>query len=209
MNIMLGNAYKISNHKKMAIATFKEVLLCTPHAIEIMQILVDLGVDSAEILKTITDAVALAGQRGNSCSEKADFPPPLFWRSVVLALSSKKDFDHGSALASLQKVDSMSPKNSYVLLQMASLLIESDEIESAVAVYKQLRKADPYAVDGLDLIAKCLFISGDDTELSKLATDMLETNPRRAAGWLVAALCCAARGDHDKANAFIEKVRMQ
>jgi predicted Zn-dependent protease len=121
---------------------------------------------------------------------------------------SKRNYEHEKGTAQFQKLANTFPKNQYLLTNLATCALQSNQIEEAVGNYKQLRRADSNhtLVKGSELMAQILHRAEDASELSRLASDVLEISPGRPEGWLIAALCCGAKGDEERALTLVDKV---
>jgi len=74
---LLGNLYKLSNRKKSAISSYKSALLISPLAIEIIEKLIHLGVNSNEIISVVDASVSSSSTTiaSSSVSVPAQVPP--------------------------------------------------------------------------------------------------------------------------------------
>ena len=67
IHLLMGKLYKLSNRKKSAISSYKSALMLSPLAIEIIEKLIQLGVDSNEII-SVVDASVLSSSSSSSSS---------------------------------------------------------------------------------------------------------------------------------------------
>lgn len=202
MNMLFGFLYKhTSPHeqgKRKAILAYKEALRSAPMSIEIIEALVNVGVDAIEITTVMDDTF-----RTNIASELA--ASGGWMHSLVQALVHKRNFEHEKSNAHWQNLSLLYPKNNYILMNMAQVAFEQDQIDAAVVLYRQLRRFDSTVIKGTDIMGRILHKAEDATELSKLANEALDCQPQRPEGWLTAALFCDLKGDTEKAFTLIDK----
>lgn len=198
VHLLLGSLYKRSNRRHNAITAYKEALALTPYAIEVIQHLVDLGVESSEILATLDDALRY--------KESASLISDGWLHSLVAALVLKRNHEHEKSFGHFQRLGATYPKNTYLLTQQTQLATEMDLPEQAMTLYRQVRKQDTHLVQNVEVFGRLLLLREDAAELSKLTDDVLDACPSAPAGWLLAATFSAVKGEAESALAFIDKV---
>lgn len=200
-NICFGKLCRDVGMKRSAITALKDALLHAPSAIEVIEILVSLGVEAGEITAILDEAHRNAG-------DGAVFKSIGWLHSLVNALVLKRNFEHERSMGTFQKLLVACPKNPYLLANMAEVAAnDPEQQEAAVSLFKQVRRIDgQLTVQRMDVFAKYLFRKEDEVELNRLAGELLEACPVRAAGWLAAALYCGIKGEVEQATAFVEKV---
>ena len=112
------------------------------------------------------------------------------------------------------------PNHTYLLLQMAILqdkypflldtVIELNTNSSSFhggnsSIFAKIRDVDPCFMDGMDIYAYRLAKHRNNSELSRLCSDLLEMNDKRHEAWVALALHHHTSGDVDKSLAFLEK----
>jgi tetratricopeptide (TPR) repeat protein len=197
-NVLLGNLYKITNRRKSAIAAYKEALALAPTAIEIIEKLVCLGVDAAEIMTTLDD--------GFRYKEAAELVADGWLHTLVAGLVNQYKFDNAKSSACFQKLNGIYPKNVYLLSHLASVTFAAEQVDTACTLFRQVRKVDPYVIKDMECFGQALHAKEDSGELSRLADEVLEVAPQRGIGWVLAAMFCSAKGEAESAVEFIDKV---
>eukprot|EP01038_Epipyxis_sp_PR26KG_P011855 gene11855-15861_t len=196
-NYMLGDLYKTCNLKKHAITSYREALLQQPTSIEIIENLINLGVESSELIAIIDESL-----RDQSSSELFS----IGWlHSLIIGLTNKRNCEYDKSLVNFSKLNSIFPKNGYILTQTASLLSDSQKLDQAMPFYRQIRRANNTIVKGMDIFGLILLQKEDDSELNRLTNEVLDSNMHHQNGWMLAAMYCEVKGETDKALAFMEK----
>jgi tetratricopeptide (TPR) repeat protein len=126
-------------------------------------------------------------------------------QSLVQALVHQRNFEHEKSNSHWHNLAVTYPKNNYLLTNMAQVAFEQEQTDSAMALYRQVRRLDSAVVRGTDALGRILHKAEDAPELSKLANDVLDCSPHRPEGWLVAALFCDLKGDPEKSFTLIDK----
>lgn len=197
-NMCMGKLYKSSNLKRHAISSFTLVIRETPSAVEVIESLVNLGIESSELLSLLDE----------SCKNSPD--ATLYsdgWiQSLATCLLQKRNYDHDKCEMKLQNLMKQYPKNMYLLLQMAKNSLNAEKFDDSLSYFKQIRKVDQFYIDYLDQYGLLLVQISDEIELNKLAHDILGLSNEKPIGWLLVAMYCDFKGDSEKAMQFVEKV---
>lgn len=98
--------------------------------------------------------------------------------------------------------------NLYVLSEMAYVAFMSDKIDDAYVLFKTIRRINPLYTHQMDYFGELLFYKHDETELNKLAMDMLSLNNQSPVGWLILSMWSELKRETDKALAFVDKVNI-
>lgn len=191
VNMTLGKLYRAANLKRLAVAAYKAVVATQPYAMEAIQWLFSLGVEHAEI-EALMEGVAAA-------------PTHAWVKRVVAALASLRVCDHAQFMVQYNVLAQNYPENVWLKAKLAWSLVQAENQSEALQVFRQIRIADPTYSEGIEMFGLLLFESGMSRELNLLANDMLAVDAQRPTGWLVAALCCQLKGEHEKAKALVEK----
>ena len=103
-------------------------------------------------------------------------PISLYYNICCLPVESVED---------LQALNKTYPKNTFILSQLGKTLYYGADLsaEKSCVYFRQLRRADPNYMDGMDAFALALFQQDAENELSKLASELLLVNPTRPEGW--------------------------
>jgi len=207
ISTLLGDLYKIFNRKRNAIIAYKEVLASVPTAVEVIEKLVCLGCDAADILSTLDEAY-----RYKDCGALVSSG---WMHSLVAALVHKRNCDYEKSFTQLQKLSSLYPKNSYLLMKTGQNIQESvsRSAEEASALFLQVRQHDPHLVKGMESYGRLLYDAEDAYELSRLVDSVLESNKNMApvaassasVGWLLAGMYAALKGESESALQLIDK----
>ena len=198
INMLLGEMYCKFNRKRNAAVAYKDALSSSPYSIEIIEQLVSLGVDAAEILSALDEAL-----RYKDCGALA---ADGWMHTLVAALVTKRNHEHEKSLINFSKLSTIYPKNTYILTQQAQACLEADQLDQAMVLYRQVRREDPLIVRRMETFGKLLFMREDANELSKLTDDVLEAQARLPVGWVLAAMYSATKGDAETAVSFLDKV---
>ncbi len=199
MNVLLGTLLKNAGLRRPAVSVLREALGQAPFAVEVIEALVSLGVEAVEITGILDD----------SFRDSASPFRSIGWlHSLVNALVAKRNYEHDRSAAMFEKLSVLFPKNMYLLTHQAEVCAcDEDQWETAVSLYRQVRRLDAQlTVRGMEGFAKVLFRRQDEAALNRLASEVLELNPRCAAGWLAAAMFCCLRNEHEQSSQFIDKV---
>ena len=181
IHLLLGNLYKASNLRRLAIKYFKEALQIFPSSTEIVDALLSMGVDSAEVSST-TDEGFKAKQVATDALE--EIPSGGWMKVYVIATASKRDFDMETSISCWKKLMEAFPKNAFLMKRTAASLllsapltlstltsetiatarsaagkphfggfaISSNEIVAAQQLLSQVRRDDALTLDGMDLL---------------------------------------------------------
>lgn len=197
INILLGDLYKNANRRRNAIISYKDALIATPLAIEIIEKLVNLGVEASEITTTIEDA--------SRYNETAQIFSNGWYHNLILALVNKRNLHNDKSIQDFQKLSIIYPKNSYILLNIADLSLEINRTENTLSLYRQVRKHDGHIIYRMEDFGKLLYSIQDSQELCRLVDDLLESAPHYPVGWLLAAMYASLKGDVENVVTFIDK----
>lgn len=200
INICMGRLYKSANLKRHAVLCFTMALREAPSAVEALEALVSLGIESLELL-TILD---------ESCQNIAEAALYADGWLITLAASliHKRSCDHEKCDAKLQGLLTSYPKNLYILGHLGMNAMNAEKPEQAIGYFKQIRRIDSHFIDFLDQYGLLLSRTSDETELNKLAHEVLALSGDRPIGWLLVALYCELKRDTEKAIQFVDKVRI-
>jgi anaphase-promoting complex subunit 7 len=190
INMLLGKLYKQANSRKLAIVAYKSVLDIEPCAMEAIQHLLALGIDVHEITASF---------------KGVDSNLSHILKQISFVVSALRSCDHAAFMVHYQQLDQYFPSSAWLLQCKARSLAYSDHIEEAIQAYRQLRRVDSTLIDGLEVFGLLLFEKNLVSELSTLANDVLVADNERPTGWLLGALYCQLRGEHDKAKRLCEK----
>ena len=198
INMCMGKLYKSTNLKRHAVSCFTLAVSEMPSAIEAIEALVLLGIESEELISLLDKA----------CKQNAESSvySDGWIQSLGASLIQKRNYDHDNCDIKLQNLLFTFPKNSYILTLIAKNAMNAEKFEVALGYFKQVRKIDPLAIDFMDQYGLLLVQLSDETELNKLAHELLGISNEKAVGWLLVAMYCDFKRDSEKAMYFVEKV---
>jgi tetratricopeptide (TPR) repeat protein len=201
INVLLGKLYKGSGVKRHAITSYSAILSANPSNIEAIEALVQLGLDAGEINRLIDE----------SCRSLPDEVSSIYsdgWlHSVVAGLVNKRNCDVDKCQANFLKLLHQFPRNCYILSQLARATFASERFDDSLKYFRQLRKVDPNQIDYLDQYGYLLLKARDESELNRLAHEVLAISGDRPEGWLIVAMYCELKGEVEKSMQFIDRVR--
>lgn len=197
INLLLGKLYKYANQKKAAISSYMHVLAVVPNSLEVIEVLVQLGVRATEIQKVISSSLQTTGKFGKGENWVHD---------LISGLCAKYNCRHDQSLSYFRKLNIKFPKACFILTYLATISLNVGETEASYSYYRQVRNIDPFLIEDMDVLGKVLYTRRSHSELNKLASDVLDVDPRSSRGWLLAAMYCDMKGDDMKANIFLDKV---
>eukprot|EP01041_Mallomonas_annulata_P006220 gene6220-12601_t len=194
----LGKLYKSNNLRRHAITSYKDALQQMPTAMEVIEALISLGVDSKEILALIDDIC-----------EKNPLYNTLFaggWlTNIINALSSRNRVEFRESEAAFKITLQDFPKNIYLLNYFGKIAIESEYFDDAQQIFRQIKTLDDKNICGMDLYGQVLHYKEDSLALNRLASDLLNIDNKRPQGWIVAAMYSELKNDNEKSLVFIDK----
>jgi tetratricopeptide (TPR) repeat protein len=198
INMCMGKLYKSANLKRHAISCFILVIREVPSAVEAIDALVSLGIESGELLTLLDE----------SCRASAD--SALYadgWlHTLSTSLIMKRNYEHDKCEIKLSNLLTTYPKNLHLLVLLGKNALNGDNVDAAMSYFKQARRVDPLAVDFMDQYGLLLAKTGEETELNKLAHELLGLSSEKPIGWLLVAMYCDLKRDSEKAMQFVEKV---
>lgn len=200
IHLLLGDLYKRTNSKRSAIIAYKEALATAPYAIEVIESLVDLGVEAVEILPILDDA--LRGRESTAAMTEG------WLHTLVAGLVHKRNHEMEKSFAQFNRLAASYPQNTYLMTQQASVAIDLGMDAQGMTLFKQVRKQDVYLGQRMEIFGQMLFYAENARELSRLADEVLDACPHLPTGWLLASMFSAVKGDCEAALAFADKVHM-
>ena len=112
--------------------------------------------------------------------------PPLVSHSLV----QKRNHEHDKCEAQLDKLLAVYPRNAYLLTMQGCNAAGADKYDDATAFFRQARTADGLTVDHMDVYGLLLARAGDDSELGRVANDVLGGACDRPEGWMLLSMYC-------------------
>jgi len=196
-NMALGKFYAKDGKKpKPAIAAFKAVLAEMPCNIEAISYLVKLNMDGPDVLAFLTE----------TCRDRTDaslYTNNNWLLAIAKSCINKRqcEFDAKHNAVLLETF----PNNVWLMALLAQTATQSEHAEEALRLYRQMRLVDSTAVEGLEEYGLLLTEKAKIEELVKLTDEVLSVNSQRPTGWLLAAMYCEAKNEHEKALNFVDK----
>lgn len=96
-------------------------------------------------------------------------------------------------------------KSSWVQSLIAIIHHERREYEDSVRIFSNIRKAEPFRLQYMEIYSTDLWHLQKDTLLSALAQDLMQHNKMSAITWCVAGNCFSALKEHDTAIKFFNR----
>lgn len=197
-NMCMGKLYKSANLKRHAISCFILVIRELPSAIEAIEALVSLDVESEELLSVLDEACR--------DSKESALYGDSWLHSIATSLILKRNYDDDKCEIKLSSLLCSYPKNLFLLTLLGKNSLSAEKFENSMSYFKQARRIDPLAVDFMDQYGLLLVKTADETELNKLAHELLGLSSEKPIGWLLVAMYCDFKRDSEKAMQFVEKV---
>jgi predicted Zn-dependent protease len=199
---LMGNLYNESNLKRHAVASFKEALMLSPLSTEIIQQLVSAGCESAEIIEAVNESMKANPELIPIITQEKWLP------TFIMALYQKKNYDTEKSYTNLLTLNGFFPKNPLIMSLIALNAMDAEQSDNAIASFKKIRQMDSTVVEYMDTYAKLLFQKKEELELNRLANDLIENNPLKPQGYLIASWYCFLKNDPENAMSFVEKVEI-
>ena len=198
--VLLAQLYQESKLKKHSVAAYKEALLLSPLAMEIVEQLILAGCDLHELLEVINEAI----------KQHPELAPLLtrekWLQTLVSALIQRKNYDTEKSYTNLLAINLLFPRNPWIMSLIAMNAMDAEQIENAKAAFRKIFTMDPTVIEFMDIYAKLLFIKKEETELNRLANEVIDHHPIQPQGYLIASWYCFLKGNFDHASSFVEKV---
>jgi anaphase-promoting complex subunit 7 len=196
MCMTLGHLYIASSRHVDACKVFLEAVRMNAYALEAVQWLAILNADRNAVMNAVEQ-----GMMNKNHPDGSALP--------VLELVSAHFLQHRNqtpaALAAFSKLERDYPNNVYLLLQVASLQLQSSDEVAAKHTFQRVRHMDESCMEKMDEYAHLLQKAGAEDELNRLASSLLELDDKRPEPWVVLSLYHYARQDNEKAMAFVDK----
>lgn len=190
--MLLGNLSFSTNRKEIAQKCFIEAIRKNPYAMEAVEKLAELGIDSGLILTAM-------GSQGN---QREELQP---CKEMTKALSANGKHFLGLALQSWKGLNEQFPNNVYFLTKLASVCVQTNDVESALQLFENIRILENTQIEMMDHYAHILGTQYNMDELLILCDELLSLDSRRPEGWTAYAIYHENMGNHAKALEFIEK----
>ena len=188
VNISLGRLYQSLKAKRSAINSYKAVIALEPLALEVYEILINLGADSSELMPYIKGAMKM--------SENSSLQVETWLPSLLKMLMSRRLSDVETCVQECRSIErALFPgeKSIFLLRVLADVAIVTNKPQEAMEYYRQILRLDEHSLDSMDDFGMLLYDGCQEVELNKLANDLLAVDEKRETGWLVAAMYCALR----------------
>eukprot|EP01031_Cornospumella_fuschlensis_P038544 gene38544-46850_t len=195
---LLGGCYAELYLTNNAIQSYKEALLLSPLCIEIIEKLVDLGVEMKELMGLLQDA---------ECDPAVVKCMSSGWmQNLVQSIYFKKATDYRKAFMACRDLNNVFPRNLYLLAHTADCSNSLVHDDNTLHIYKQMHKIDKYYAGSMDDFAYLLCQKeASEMELCSLASSLVEGAPHLPQTWVTAAYYCALKKDFENAVNYIDK----
>ncbi|KAK4527499.1 hypothetical protein GAYE_SCF40G5421 [Galdieria yellowstonensis] len=113
--------------------------------------------------------------------------------------------EYDDALQLLNVLQLYFPKNTFLLGQIAYLYYDRREFDESALYYEEIRRNDPYCLDGMDVYSNILYVREQQVELSILAHHCVSVEKYRPETCAVVGNYYSLRGEHEKAVIYFER----
>ena len=124
---------------------------------------------------------------------------------IVNILGAKQGNDYNLMAKHCNKLSTFAPKNVWLMTKMAQSAAQAEHYEESINLFRQVRALDPLSMEGMETYGLQLLDMGCADELNCLTNDVLAVDSKRYIGWLLAAMFCELKGEHDKSKILVEK----
>uniref|UniRef100_A0A2C9JCN1 Cell division cycle protein 27 homolog n=1 Tax=Biomphalaria glabrata TaxID=6526 RepID=A0A2C9JCN1_BIOGL len=93
----------------------------------------------------------------------------------------------------------------WVLCQVGKAFYELTEYQKSARVFEEVRKFEPYHLDGLELYSTVLWHLHKEVELSLLAQELQAMDKKSVQAWFVTGNCFSSQKEHDVAIKFFQR----
>lgn len=200
VNLLLGEIYTQMNKPSLAIEAYKNALLQSPMAIEIVEKLIDLGIPIGDLFASFEIATKSNKQLINFMNSENQW-----YLTLIQSIFQRRNYESELSSTTIQKISTSFPKNPYLTIQLTLSLIDNYQPDMAMNSYRSFRKLDTTSIYRIDSMGKLLYDNKEEAELCRLTQDLLENSPKRPEGWLLAAYYAALKQDHENVAGFLDK----
>lgn len=195
---MLGDCYAELNLTNNAIQSYKEAVLLSPLCIELIEKLIDLGVEMKELQGLLQDADGRPAV--GACMSSG------WLQNIVQSLYFKKSTEYRKAFTMYRDLNNMFPRNLYLLAHTADCSNALVHEDNTLQVYRHMHKLDKYFANSMDDFAFLLYQKeAAEMELCILASSLVDGAPHLPQTWVTAAYYCAFKKDYENALSYIDK----
>lgn len=93
----------------------------------------------------------------------------------------------------------------WTLVNIGHCYMDLGENEKAEEMFSEAFKLEPYRVKGVEYYSSCLWQLRKQTELCKLAFEVIEYNPFSPEAWIALGNCFSLQRDHDTALSYFHR----
>ena len=222
ISMALGNLYVASGRYQDAIQAFLDAFSRNPFALEAVEMLAVLGAEVKDVKRSLERGLKnYEPASSSSAVDGEDHPTDEEEKSSQMEVMSNEEIlpirdivsahflSHrnqlSSALCQYQKMSEMFPNNIFLLLQIATLQLNSADYAGAEATFEKVRALDQFNSEAMDQYASLFAQRGDLVELNKLSNELLRLDDKRPEAWVSLALYHKAKGSKEKSITFVEK----
>ncbi|MEW5301276.1 MAG: hypothetical protein WDW36_004145 [Sanguina aurantia] len=136
----------------------------------------------------------------------ANLALPAHWaREFFLAALCLEQQQNQEALSKLQTLSQLFRDSSAVLGLVAQAHYNLQNYDEAAALFEDLRRRDPYQLEGMDVYSNILFVKEQAATLSALAQSTASTDKYRQETCCVIGNFFSHKGQHDKALEYFRR----
>jgi anaphase-promoting complex subunit 8 len=131
---------------------------------------------------------------------------PQHWARYFFQAHAALEFQENSqALLLYQFLQTAFPGSSYLTAQVATVLYNMRDFDEAAARFEEVRRVDPYRLEGLDSYSNILYVKELRPALSELAHFASSTNKYRPETCCIIGNYFSLKGLHEKAVVYFNR----
>jgi len=196
-NILLGDLFQATEDGLKAAQHYRTALRKQPLALEAVNKLVDLGITSAEIVRTIQRSIE---------SHSLPLDDDVVWiRLYTEGLYQERNMNYEDAIKSWKQLEAHFPGSFVPLLHLGESYLALEDLEESYFYFKKAHLCDETNLDGMGHFATCVRQHRSKEELNGLAYKLLSIDDLRPEPWVAVALYSESCGDRDKALGYIAR----
>ncbi|CAG5121231.1 unnamed protein product, partial [Candidula unifasciata] len=126
-------------------------------------------------------------------------------RNVGTAYSALSRYDCKQAIDLFSELPDHQYTTGWVLCQVGRAYYELTEYQKAARVFEEVRRLEPYHIEGLDFYSSVLWHLHKEVELSLLAQELTALDKTAPQAWFATGNCFSLQKEHDVAIKFFQR----
>ncbi|CAL1539178.1 unnamed protein product [Lymnaea stagnalis] len=126
-------------------------------------------------------------------------------KNIGKAYSSLSRYDCKSSVDLFSELPEHQYNTGWVLCQVGRAYYELTEYQRAARVFEEVRRIEPYHIEGLDFYSSVLWHLHKEVELSLLAQELTAMDKKSAQAWFATGNCFSLQKEHDVAIKFFQR----